>query len=168
MKHLLIVDNDIGSRESLRAIFKGIYRVTTVESADKASSVLNAERVDLLLLDVVMPVKDGIEFLLEARHNDLDMELARPGKNELSVPAETQHVVLFTQALERLVDLFFIAPRLWLDGEADDGLRKHDLLEADGSRLVGESVTGMAILELSDRAEVPGLNLIDRNGFLPL
>ena len=67
MKHLLIVDDDIGSRESLRAIFKGIYRVTTVESADKASSVLNAERVDLLLLDVVMPVKDGIEFLLEAR-----------------------------------------------------------------------------------------------------
>ena len=67
MKHLLIVDDDIGSRESLRAIFDGIYQVSTANSAANASLVLNQERVDLLLLDVVMPEKDGIEFLKEAR-----------------------------------------------------------------------------------------------------
>ena len=67
MKHILIVDDDIGSRESLRAIFEGTYQVSTADGAAAAEQVLAGNRVDLLLLDVIMPEKDGIEFLHEAR-----------------------------------------------------------------------------------------------------
>lgn len=67
MKRILIVDDERGSRESLRAVFNERYDVHTAESATDASAVLSRHKVDLLLLDVMMPEKDGIEFLNEAQ-----------------------------------------------------------------------------------------------------
>ncbi|MBN1558391.1 MAG: sigma-54-dependent Fis family transcriptional regulator [Lentisphaerae bacterium] len=63
MKHLLIVDDERGSRESLRAIFGKDYRLSLAESADEAVQRLSEERVDLVLLDVLMPRKDGLALL---------------------------------------------------------------------------------------------------------
>lgn len=66
MRHLLIIDDERGSRESLRAIFQGSYQITATASAREAEVVLETSRVDLILLDVVMPEKDGMAFLQEA------------------------------------------------------------------------------------------------------
>ena len=66
MKHILIVDDEWGSRESLKAIFQGSYQVTTAASAAEADEVLARQKIDLLLLDVIMPEMDGIAFLREA------------------------------------------------------------------------------------------------------
>lgn len=65
MKHLLIVDDDVGSRESLRTIFCRDYEISLADSAAKALRTLAERPVDLLLLDVVMPEKDGLTFLRE-------------------------------------------------------------------------------------------------------
>jgi len=67
MKHLLIVDDERGSRESLRAIFEKDYELSLAESAEKASGLLAERPVDLILLDVVMPKKDGVAFLREVQ-----------------------------------------------------------------------------------------------------
>ncbi len=67
MKHLLIVDDEKGARESLRAIFEREYRVSAAADAAQAINALSREPVDLLLLDIIMPDKDGITFLREAR-----------------------------------------------------------------------------------------------------
>jgi DNA-binding NtrC family response regulator len=67
MKRLLIVDDELGSRESLRAVFSKDYRVFLAEDAATALKRLGEERVDLVLLDVMMPEKDGVSLLREAR-----------------------------------------------------------------------------------------------------
>jgi DNA-binding NtrC family response regulator len=63
MKHLLIVDDELGSRESLRTIFEKEYDLSLAQSADEATQLLSKTRVDLVLLDVVMPNRDGIALL---------------------------------------------------------------------------------------------------------
>jgi DNA-binding NtrC family response regulator len=65
VKHLLIVDDERGSRESLRAIFSNAYEVSLAASADEAVAGLSRRRVDLVLLDVIMPHKDGLSLLKE-------------------------------------------------------------------------------------------------------
>jgi DNA-binding NtrC family response regulator len=66
MSHILIVDDERGSRESLKAVFEGAYQVSCAAGADEAAGILSRQPVDLLLLDVIMPEKDGIAFLREA------------------------------------------------------------------------------------------------------
>ena len=63
MKHLLIVDDELGSRESLRTIFEKEYDLSLAVCADEATQLLSKTRVDLVLLDVIMPDRDGIALL---------------------------------------------------------------------------------------------------------
>ena len=65
MKHILIVDDELGSRQSLKAIFDREYEVSLSESANQASRMLSDRRVDLVLLDVIMPERDGLSLLGE-------------------------------------------------------------------------------------------------------
>ncbi len=65
MKRLLIVDDERGTRESLKAIFSGTYETVVTESADEALAELAEKRVDVALVDILMPDKDGIELLRE-------------------------------------------------------------------------------------------------------
>jgi len=68
MKRLLIVDDDLGSRESLRQTFSRLYQVFTSESAAAALALLSERRVDAVLLDVMMPEKDGVTLLRELQN----------------------------------------------------------------------------------------------------
>ena len=65
MKHVLVVDDELGSRESLKAIFHGKFEVSLAENTEQAMAVLSQKKVDLVLLDVIMPKQDGVSFLKE-------------------------------------------------------------------------------------------------------
>lgn len=65
MKHILIVDDDLGSRESLRQTFGRLYQVSLAENAAAALKRVADAKVDLVLLDVMMPEKDGLTLLKE-------------------------------------------------------------------------------------------------------
>ncbi|MEM9446051.1 MAG: sigma-54 dependent transcriptional regulator [Verrucomicrobiota bacterium] len=67
MKHILVVDDEEGSRESLKAIFWNSYQVITTESAEKAVNYLKDRTFDLVILDILLPEKDGMQFLKEVR-----------------------------------------------------------------------------------------------------
>ena len=69
MKSMLIVDDDRGSRESLRQIFTVLYQIRLAENAAQALRQLAQQPVDIVLLDVMMPEKDGVTLLKEL--NDL-------------------------------------------------------------------------------------------------
>ena len=60
--HILIVDDDIVYLSMLNEILKDIYRITTVDSGEKAMMWLYENRVDLILLDYEMPEIDRPEF----------------------------------------------------------------------------------------------------------
>lgn len=67
MKHILVVDDERGTRESLKAVFSDRYILSEAENAAEGLQKLSEERVDLLLLDVIMPETDGLTLLKEAR-----------------------------------------------------------------------------------------------------
>ena len=66
-RRVLIVDDELGVRESLRMALKGTYEVTASGSAPEALEVLAASPADVVLLDIVMPGVDGMQLLEELR-----------------------------------------------------------------------------------------------------
>lgn len=68
MESLLIVDDDINLCEALSDELKEIgYEVDCVNSADAALTFLESKTVDLVLLDLKMPEKDGFHVLRELK-----------------------------------------------------------------------------------------------------
>lgn len=66
--HLLIVDDDRRIRSLLKQyLFEHGYRVSTADSAISAEKVMRGLTYDLLILDVMMPGKDGYQFASELR-----------------------------------------------------------------------------------------------------
>ncbi|MCM8767397.1 MAG: response regulator [Candidatus Omnitrophica bacterium] len=64
---ILVIDDEIGPRESLRILFKYKYNVITAENGEKGIEILKNRKVDLVILDLRMPGKSGIETLAEIR-----------------------------------------------------------------------------------------------------
>ena len=67
---VLIIDDERGPRESLRFLLKNEYNVTCAESVDRGVLWLREEQPDLIIMDIRMPGKDGIEGLFEIRKLD--------------------------------------------------------------------------------------------------
>jgi DNA-binding NtrC family response regulator len=67
MKHILVVDDEIGTRESLKAIFAGAYTVALAENAAAAMKALAEKPADVALLDVMMPDRSGLLLLQDIR-----------------------------------------------------------------------------------------------------
>lgn len=62
-KIILAVDDQPEVLEGLFAILNAKYDVRIAKTAPTAFSVLHAEHVSLILLDIAMPRMDGFEFL---------------------------------------------------------------------------------------------------------
>ena len=65
MSRVLVVDDETGVRESLRMLLKDDCEVVTADGADAGLRALAEMPADLVLLDLVMPGKNGLEFLEE-------------------------------------------------------------------------------------------------------
>src|SRR5690348_5264304 len=63
MKTILIVDDEPAARYGLRRALEGKYRIAEADSAEAAKDALSTDRPDLILLDVVLPGRSGLEFL---------------------------------------------------------------------------------------------------------
>jgi CheY-like chemotaxis protein len=107
---VLIIEDDRNSCELLRiALSCGGHDVTTAEDGSEGLRQLEARRPCVILLDLVMPVMDGLTFLVERRRrgiatdvpvvcvtgagNDMIDQALRLGANEcLSKPADLDHL----------------------------------------------------------------------------
>jgi response regulator RpfG family c-di-GMP phosphodiesterase len=65
--NILIVDDEIGPRESLRMVLKPNYNVYTVENGYAAIQMIQQVEIDVLTLDLKMPGMNGIDTLKEIR-----------------------------------------------------------------------------------------------------
>ena len=63
MKTILIVDDELATRESLRMILKRQYDLMLAASGEEALIMLETRQPDLILLDIIMPGIDGMETL---------------------------------------------------------------------------------------------------------
>lgn len=66
-KTILVVDDEMGAQESLRMILKDNYTVLIADDGETALPMLTKQPIDLVLLDVIMPVMDGLETLKHLR-----------------------------------------------------------------------------------------------------
>lgn len=73
--NILIVDDEIGPRESLRMILKPSYNVYTAEDGEKALDIIKQYPIDLITLDLKMPGKSGIDVLKEVREHNKDISV---------------------------------------------------------------------------------------------
>jgi len=91
LAHILVVDDDEGIRSLVKKYLnENNFLITTAESAEDASEKIKIIKFDLIILDIMMPGKNGLEFI-----ND--------HKNTLETP-----IVLLTakgQANERIEGL---------------------------------------------------------------
>jgi len=67
LKRILIVDDDEAIRESLALALEDSYQVLVARDGLEALAVLDRERVDAVLLDVMMPGLDGLSVLRRLR-----------------------------------------------------------------------------------------------------
>jgi DNA-binding NtrC family response regulator len=62
-KTVLIVDDEYGARESLKIILDSDYNIITAASYDEALPLFGKQDIDLVLLDICMPGKSGLDLL---------------------------------------------------------------------------------------------------------
>ena len=72
--HILIVDDEIGPRESLKMILNPYYTVHTADRGAQAIEMLKQIPVDLVTLDLKMPGVTGINVLEKVKEHDPDIE----------------------------------------------------------------------------------------------
>ncbi len=69
-KTLLVIDDELGPRESLRILFKDYYKVILASNGDEGIARARENDVDIIILDLRMPGKDGLTTLEEIRKVD--------------------------------------------------------------------------------------------------
>ena len=70
MRSVLIVDDEIGTRESLKMILKNDYEVLLAKNAEEAFSQIKEHSPDVILLDIILPDLDGLKVLERIKQDD--------------------------------------------------------------------------------------------------
>jgi signal transduction histidine kinase len=72
--NILVVDDEMGPRESLKMILNPHYNVYTADRGTQAVEMLKQHCVDLVTLDLKMPGFSGINVLEKVKQHDPDIE----------------------------------------------------------------------------------------------
>ena len=66
LAHILVVDDDEGIRSLVKKYLnEKKYLVTTADTAENATEKIKVIKFDLIILDIMMPGKSGLDFLKE-------------------------------------------------------------------------------------------------------
>ena len=64
--HILVVDDDDGIRSLVKKYLnENNFLITTADSAENASEKIKIIKFDLIILDIMMPGKSGLEFIYD-------------------------------------------------------------------------------------------------------
>ena len=72
MKSVLVVDDEVGARESLRMILKTDYTVLLAKDAEEAILQIKEHSPDVILLDIILPDLDGLKLLEKIKQKETD------------------------------------------------------------------------------------------------
>ena len=76
MPHILVIDDERTVRDMLRNLLVSArYQVTEAPDGDEGLRLYRAESPDLLITDVYMPGKDGLQVIKEVREEDPDAKI---------------------------------------------------------------------------------------------
>ena len=67
--HILVVDDDDGIRSLVKKFLnENDYLINTAGTAEEAQRKIEIVKFDLIILDIMMPGKSGLEFLNESKN----------------------------------------------------------------------------------------------------
>jgi len=72
---ILVIEDEVGPRESIKIILKPYYRVIAAENGIKALEILQKEKIDLITLDLRMPELAGEEVLKRIKQIKPEIEV---------------------------------------------------------------------------------------------
>ncbi len=72
---ILVIDDDLAPRESIRMILKDKYDVLSAGGAHEGLDIMDRKAVDLAVIDIKMPKMDGITALREIKKRYCDTEV---------------------------------------------------------------------------------------------
>ena len=72
---VLVVDDELGPRESLRMLLKPGYDIETADNGHVALETLERFRPDIVIMDIKMPEMDGLELLRRVKQTDATIEV---------------------------------------------------------------------------------------------
>ncbi|MCK5504364.1 MAG: response regulator [Thermodesulfovibrionia bacterium] len=76
MAKILIVDDDKNYRSSLRRLLTDLdYDVIVAENGDEAISTYTQSPADIVITDIFMPEKDGLEVIIELKKKFQDSKI---------------------------------------------------------------------------------------------
>ncbi|WP_282611386.1 response regulator [Pelagibius sp. Alg239-R121] len=86
MAQILIVDDEILICEMLYALLTGAgHKAVTAPDGAEAIKVIKEHSIDLVIADIVMPEKDGLELIIEIRKTAPDLRtIAISGASRIS------------------------------------------------------------------------------------
>jgi len=73
MKGVLIVDDEVGTRESLRMLLKNDYEVFLAKNAEETFLQMKEHSPDIVLLDIILPDLDGLKVLEKIKQKEPDV-----------------------------------------------------------------------------------------------
>ncbi len=73
---ILIIDDEVQIREMLgQMLTREGYEVVHAPDGKVGMTVCREQQIDLIITDIIMPEKDGIEMILELRHDFPDLKV---------------------------------------------------------------------------------------------
>jgi len=73
--HMLVVDDENGPRQALRMLLKEDYEVHLASRVNEALEVLKQHPIEIIITDLRMPEKSGVDLLREVKQIDSDIQV---------------------------------------------------------------------------------------------
>src|SRR4030042_110024 len=72
---ILVVDDELGIRQSFNMILKDDYKIILASTGNEALELFKANPVDIVLLDILLPDMGGLELLEKFKETDPTVEV---------------------------------------------------------------------------------------------
>jgi PAS domain S-box-containing protein len=134
---ILVVDDEMGPRESLRMLLKPLYQIQTADGGRAALKEVPKFRPDVVIMDIKMPEMDGLEVLRHVKRLDPSIEVVMI---TAYASLETVKLALTHGAFEYLIkpfsrqDLEDVVRRAVMRRQADLGARGQVAMLVDEMR----------------------------------
>lgn len=105
MFNILIVDDDKNTRKLMCAVLEAEhYNVFTAENGEDALEVMDKQHIDLVILDIMMPVMDGYDFTKTLRQANNNLPVLMVSAKQLPADRKQGFIVGIDDYMTKPVD----------------------------------------------------------------